>query len=442
MQHSGFKGTQLITHLVPILAIMVTVVACGGPAKSKIARVIRIQSIDVKSMGTSTELVIRADREFEPLIRSQSTPPAIDIRVPFAISKDSGSLNRKLKLPRDGVESVRISRARSKFGGVKIEVRMEGPFKHSVEQGKNQVRITLRVKIPPHRSPEILGKKSSVGKPNEPSEEKKQRFIVPNLAALYKPEKNYAIGGKDIISIVVFEEPDLTKEKLRVGNDGYITFPLVGRLQVGGLSTSKIEELLVRRLKKDFLVNPQVTVQVKEFASKNISILGAVKKPGAIPLKGRITILETVALAGGVNIEEAGKNLIVLRPNPSKKTDVEHITIDLTRLLREGDMSLNLVLRDKDTVFIPRGDQIFVFGEVKNPGPYNLKEESFSVVEAVSLAGGLTKLAAPNRTRIVRVENGKERAIHVDIKKIMEGDRSQDLVLRAGDIVVVPEAFF
>ena len=82
------------------------------------------------------------------------------------------------------------------------------------------------------------------------------------------------------------------------------------------------------------------------------------------------------------------------------------------------------------------------FGEVKKPGPYNLKEESVSVVEAISLAGGLTKLAAANRTRIVRIEGGQERAIQIDIEKIMKGDRSQDLILQAGDIVVVPEAFF
>ena len=441
-RHSRFMRPLLTVHLVLFLAIMTAVAGCGGSSGSKISRVIRIQSIDVESSGSSTDLILRADREFEPLVRSQDNPPSLDIRVPFAISLETGSLNRKLKLPRSGVKSIRVSRPRSKFGGIKIEVRMARPFKHTLTQERNQVRITLRMEALPARSAETPGNKNSMGKPKDSSKEKGPRFIIPEIASLSGPERNYAIGGKDVISIAVFEEPDLTKNEIRVENDGYISFPLIGRLHVGDLSTNEIENLLVQRLKKDFLVNPQVTVQVKEFASKSINILGAVKQPGALSLKGRTTLLETVARAGGVNIEEAGKNIIVLRAKPGKGNEFEHITIDLTRLLREGDLSLNLVLQDKDTIFIPRGDQIFVFGEVNKPGPYNLKEESVSVVEAISLAGGLTKLAAANRTRIVRIEGGQERSIQIDIEKIMKGDRSQDLILQAGDIVVVPEAFF
>jgi polysaccharide export outer membrane protein len=363
-------------HLVLFLAIMTAVAGCGGSSVSKISRVIRIQSIDVESSGSSTDLILRADREFEPLVRSQDNPPSLDIRVPFAISLETGSLNRKLKLPRGGVNSIHVSRPRSKFGGVKIEVRMAGPFKHTLTKEKSQIRITLRMEALPARSAETPGKKYSMGKPKGSSKGKGPRFIIPETASLAGPERNYAIGGKDVISIAVFEEPDLTKDEIRVENDGFISFPLIGRIHVGGLSTKEIENLLVQRLKKDFLVNPQVTVQVKEFASKSISILGAVKRPGALSLKGRTTLLEMVARAGGVNIEEAGKNIIVLRAKPGKWNEFEHITIDLTRLLREGDLSLNLVLQDKDTIFIPRGDQIFVFGEVKKPGPYNLKEES------------------------------------------------------------------
>jgi polysaccharide export outer membrane protein len=79
---------------------------------------------------------------------------------------------------------------------------------------------------------------------------------------------------------------------------------------------------------------------------------------------------------------------------------------------------------------------------VKNPGPYDLREQAVSVVEAISLAGGLTRLAAANRTRIVRVEDGEERVILVNVEKIIEGDRSKDVNLQAGDIIVIPEAYF
>ena len=179
-----------------------------------------------------------------------------------------------------------------------------------------------------------------------------------------------------------------------------------------------------------------------EFSSKFINVLGAVKSPGGIPLKGALTLLETIAQAGGVNVEGAGKNITVLRQSEGKDKKVQHITIDLNRLLKEGDLSLNIPLRDKDTVFIPEADQIFVFGEVNNPGPYDLTDQTRSVVEAISKAGGLTKLAAANRTRVVRVEDGEERTIAVNVEKIMEGDRSHDQLLKPGDIIVVPEVYF
>ena len=95
---------------------------------------------------------------------------------------------------------------------------------------------------------------------------------------------------------------------MRVRNDGFITFPLIGRLRVGGLTLNQIEKALVSRLGKDFLVNPQITVQVVEFSSKFINVLGAVKSPGGIPLKGPITLLETIAKAGRFD-EEPGSGI-------------------------------------------------------------------------------------------------------------------------------------
>ncbi|MFC1491683.1 polysaccharide biosynthesis/export family protein [Nitrospinota bacterium] len=311
---------------------------------------------------------------------------------------------------------------------------------HTAKQMDEKLHVAIIQKPTPAKTLPFQQKKISRRKTAGKPREKTPQFIIPEIAGI--PEKNYTVGGKDVLAIIIFEEPELSRDEIRVSNDGYITVPLIGRVRVGGLAVEEIEQELARRLGKDFLVNPQVTVHIKEFVSKIVSVLGAVKKPGAIPLKGRTTLLETVARAGGVNIDTAGKKIIVLRHRPGKGKDVNHITVDLNRLLREGDLSLNMTLQDKDTVFIPKADQIFVFGEVKNPGPYELREQVVSVVEAISMAGGLTRLAAANRTRIVRVEGDQERAIPVNIEKIMEGDRSKDVILQAGDIVVIPEAYF
>jgi polysaccharide export outer membrane protein len=265
------------------------------------------------------------------------------------------------------------------------------------------------------------------------------RFVTPQAPA--SSEKDYSIGGKDVLKIVVFEEPDLSSEGIRVSNDGYITFPLIGRVRVEGLTAFKVERELTRLLAMDYLVNPQVSVYIKEYASKVITVLGAVKVRGAIPLKGPATLLEVLGRAGGVNIEEAGQNLTVLRILPGKR-GVKNFTINLDRLLKEGDLSQNIALQNKDTVFVPQADQIFVFGEVTKPGPYKLRTRDVSVVEAITMAGGPTRLAASNRTRIIRVENGKERVIPVDVESIIKGDKNQDVLLRSGDIIVIPQTYF
>ena len=445
MRH--FPSRRFRRFIFPALLSTVFALAagCGGPGP-KVSRISRIQAIEIEPGDGKTEILLLSDRAFDPQLKAASEPPRLEIRIPFALYRDIGSLDKKLKLPLGGIKSLKVSNLRGKFGGVSIDIQTEREFEFkSSKRSKSFVVEILYKDLPSRVSDESKeGEprgKSRAAKKRPDSKLEKAKFVVPLVTSTQR-EGNYTVGGKDVLSILVFEEPDLTKRDMRVSNDGFITFPLIGRLRVGGLTLNQIEKALVSRLGKDFLVNPQITVQVVEFSSKFINVLGAVKGPGGIPLKGPITLLETIAKAGGVNVSEAGKNIIVLRHSGDKKKDVKHITVNLNRLLKEGDLSLNLALRDKDTVFIPEADQIFVFGEVNNPGPYDLTEENFSVVEAISKAGGLTKLAAANRTRIVRVEGGEEFAIEVDVEKIMEGDRSQDQFLKPGDIIVIPEVYF
>ena len=404
----------------------------------------RIQGLKLDAEGQGSLLRILADREFRATVQAKEDPPEIEIQMPFAVApKDIKSLIEDMRLPREGVRSIQTEDLPGKLGGVRFSVLTDGPFSHSSEQEGKEFLLRMEQRPTPAAASERAqapgqgqGKeeKGETGKKSEP------QYLVPQVPSTQ--EKDYVIGGKDILKIVVFEEPDLSKDEIRVSNDGYITFPLIGRVQVEGLTANELEKDMVRRLEKDFLVNPQVTVQIKEFASKTINVLGAVKSPGALPLKGPITLLETLARAGGVSVEEAGRSIVVLRPVAGKEKGVKHMTINLNLLLKGGDISQNIFLQDKDTVFIPQADQIFVFGEVKSPGPYKLRERTISVVEAITMAGGPTRLGATNRTRVVRVEGGEERVLYVNVEDITKGDKSKDIQLQAGDIVVVPETYF
>lgn len=266
-------------------------------------------------------------------------------------------------------------------------------------------------------------------------------FALLNSPTSYSQEEEYTVGGKDVLDISVYEEKDLTK-RVRVSEEGYITFPLLGQVKVSGLTTAQIEKKLTKLLEKDYLVNPQVQVMVKSFESRKVSVLGAVKQPGSYSLIGRTTIVEAISKAGGLDMEEKWKNAVLLRPNQKgDQKEITSITLDLEKLLKGGDTSLNLEVRDKDTIFIPRADTVFVYGQVKYPQAIKL-EKDLTIVEAIALAGGFTRLASQNRTRVIRVVDGKVTKINVKMADIKKGSAKENILLQPGDIVVVPESFF
>ena len=280
---------------------------------------------------------------------------------------------------------------------------------------------------------------------------------------------DYIIGGKDVLSITIYDEPDLSYDQrnnrsLRVSIDGMISFPLLGYVKVAGLTPFELEKKLDKLLSEGYLVNPHVSVIVAEYHSKEIYVLGVVRNPGVYPLLGKESILEIISKAGGVITSEACNDIIILRKNFStdnkisqksvldtsavSKTntpidpEIEYIRLDLQKLFKKGDIALNIDLQDQDTMYIPMAESIFVFGQVATPGAIKLLEKDITVIEAISMAGGFPGIASPSRTRIVRMENGVEKTIHVNVNKIVKGKKSKDIILKAGDIIVVPEAFF
>ncbi|MDD2390835.1 MAG: polysaccharide export protein [Desulfobacterales bacterium] len=259
-------------------------------------------------------------------------------------------------------------------------------------------------------------------------------------------EQDYRVGGYDVFDVMVYEEKDLSREKVRVSAEGDISFPLIGRVRVDGLTTSEIESLIAQKLTEgQFILDAHVSVTVVDYLSKQYMVLGSVKEPGTYPLQSRERVLDAISRSGGIDFEQGGKQGMIIRtenPNTDNARKVV-IRIDIPELLKGGDQMANMLLADKDLLFVPKAEHFYIIGQVQKPGSYLYQEKEITIVEAISMAGGFTQIAARNKTRIVRVENGEEKIIEIRVDEITRlGKKGQDILIEPGDVIVVPESFF
>jgi polysaccharide export outer membrane protein len=264
----------------------------------------------------------------------------------------------------------------------------------------------------------------------------------PTIAALTKRGgSDYKIGRQDLLELSVFDLKELD-QTVRVADDGSITLPLLGRLQVAGLTKGELETLIARLLEERFVRNPQVTIFVKEYTSKKVAVSGAVKKPDTYEMLGEKTLLEMISLAGGLD-KDLGKEIVIFRSQDDGAA--ERISIDLDKLVYEADPALNVLVLPGDIVYVPAVEKvrIFVTGAVRTPNLYEVpRSEPVTVLKAVTLAGGTTDRASESRVQIIRTDaNGNRVTIPVNLKKVKRG-KAEDPVLMRDDLVLVPESFF
>lgn len=249
---------------------------------------------------------------------------------------------------------------------------------------------------------------------------------------------DYVVGPQDVLSITVFNEPSMTG-RFTVESDGHITFPLLGRVPVAGKTLRVIQDDLTRRLGSDLLVDPQVTVIVEQFRSQSIFVVGEVRQPGKHTISGAMTLIEALSKAGGTT-DSAGTELIVRRPKdpaaaPGPVDPADDSQSDVIARVSLEDLqsgrAANATIRDGDTIYVPKAEKFFVNGHVRNPGSYGW-EEGMTVLKAISMAGGITERGARNRIRIIRIVNGRQRKIDVQMT---------DLV-RPNDTIEVPQRYF
>jgi polysaccharide export outer membrane protein len=249
-------------------------------------------------------------------------------------------------------------------------------------------------------------------------------------------QTDYSIGGQDVLTITVYGQDELSG-KFTVDPDGTLTFPLLGRVKAGGLTLRGLEEDLEKRLADGYLRNPQVSVSMESYRSQQIFVMGEVRTPGAYQLTGDMTIIEAIARAG-FTTPQASDEAIIVRPKegqttgPVLPTDSDSTVIRVNlREIQEGALSKNVALRDGDTLVVQKARSAYVFGQVKSPGAYPVDKDT-TVLQALSLAGGVTDRGSTGKVKIVRAVDGKKKEIKVKLTDIVE----------PGDTIIVGERFF
>jgi polysaccharide export outer membrane protein len=259
---------------------------------------------------------------------------------------------------------------------------------------------------------------------------------------------DYVIGPEDILDIDVFDFPELTKT-VRVTNEGSVALPLLGRVQAAGFTSQEFRKELESRYAQTYLNNPQVTVGIKEFHARPVSVIGAVEKPGLFQVTGRRKLIEMLSLAGGPS-KTAGRTVLVTREGgfgsiPQVEgmhlITPEQVEINLRRLLYSQSPALNIEIKPLDTISVSTAVIVYVVGAVNKPGGFAMEDQGeVSVLQALAMAGGLEGTASKRRARIIRRGgDGMRVEIPLNLGKILNG-KSKDVEMAANDILFVPSS--
>ncbi|MGH7828663.1 MAG: polysaccharide biosynthesis/export family protein [Candidatus Binatia bacterium] len=272
---------------------------------------------------------------------------------------------------------------------------------------------------------------------------------------------DYRIGPGDVLEISVPGMEELKASLVRVSNEGTLSLPFVGVMQVGGSTEQEIKQEISQRLEKSYMHKPQLSVHVKEYHARQVAITGAVAKPGLYSLtKGVETLLDAISLAGGMTTEAAprilfiaaefikdpkGKDIVSSVPTEPAAVNsllqrADPIVIDLNRLAREGNqVYLALPIRHGDVITIPSSGDVLVDGWVEKPGSYKITP-GLTLLGALAAAGGSAFAADGSAVTLMRTtSNGEKLFLSADLEKIKRGEES-DIPVQEGDVIEVPSS--
>jgi len=253
----------------------------------------------------------------------------------------------------------------------------------------------------------------------------------------------YKIGPRDVLEITLWEGSEGTKEEITVRPGGKISVSFLEDLSIYGFTASQVDGLITEKLKK-YLKNPRVDVLVKEYESKSATLLGAIAyyqtgaRRGLYKLTGKITLLQLISKAGGLSQDANLSEIRIRRKNGHA------FTLDIYKAIFQGDVSQDIIIDDGDLVFIPtisdETNRVYIFGEVNAPGLYTFTGTDIPLLDVLAQAGGITTFATEVNTRVVRGDRTRPEVVPANLKKLIQGDQTQNIALANGDIVYVPRS--
>lgn len=255
---------------------------------------------------------------------------------------------------------------------------------------------------------------------------------APQVTDAGASSESLLIGPGDLLHITVLREAEL-EQRVRVLDSGEINLALAGRVAVQGLTPAEAAaRVAVKYREGNFLLHPEVSVFVEEYATQTVTILGQVARPGTVRLAAPRSLIDVLSLAGGLT-EYADRHIVIERSGK----DGERVHAFLPNRA-DDTLNANILIRPGDTIVVPKAGIVYILGDVAHPGGYIMQNDSqLSVLQAIALAAGTSKTASEKRVLLVRSVDGQSQSVELPLRD-MERGRDPDVPLKANDIVYVP----
>lgn len=383
---------------------------------------VHLLNLSAKELPSETEIVLTTTDPVQYKDTKLENPPCLIINFPenrvFSSEKDEMIINKgavkkiKNEYYQNGPKGQRL------LSFVIVELAQDLPYKISTSGSS----IIIRIENPKESEGTAHKEKIKI--------EAEAQIRDKNLPI----ESGYLIGPGDVLSIEVWNQPDMSRDMI-VNDKGEIRLPPIKAMSVMGSTTYQLEDKLVKALSK-YLIDPIVFVTVKEYNSQRVIALGEIQT-GMYTLKRKTSLVEFLGQIGGPT-DNADFSKIKLI-----KKDGEIFSYNLNELISDPKKSDEVLVSGGDIIYVPPLEihRVSVLGEVKSPKIINIKEK-FSLVEAITEAGGYTENAVTSSVIIVRGELGALKGYRIDLNRILKkGDIRLNIELKPGDIVYVPKTF-